>query len=46
MEGKRQPCGPGWHRGPGSGHSPGGRRSLAAGEGPVCALCPRGGPAF
>lgn len=40
MEGESEPCGPGWHRGPGSGsHSQGGRRSLAASKGPhLCAM--------
>lgn len=47
MEGKGERCRPSWHGGPGSGpHSQGGRRSLAASEGPVCAICRRGGQAF
>lgn len=34
-------------QGPGSGpHSQGGRQSLAASEGPVCAICQLGGQAF
>lgn len=40
MEGKSEPNRPGWHGSLGSGpHSQGGRRSLAASEGPICAIC-------
>jgi hypothetical protein len=47
MQGKGEPCGPGWHGVPGSGlHSQGGRQLLALTEGPICAICQQGGQAF